>query len=98
MPTVNDSSFVIRLLRRLGRFAVAMVATVAFFAGGAAAWLLLWLLMSLTGYVVVNWVFLLAFFAACSCAVGTFRLFERFELLPDDPSEPPTTLGLGSGR
>ena len=87
-----------RLLRRLGRFAVAMVATVAFLAGGAAAGLLLWLLMSLTGYVVLNWVFLLAFAAACGCAVATFRLFERFELLPDDPSEPPTTLRLGPDR
>ena len=86
----HGSSSVVRLLRRLGRFAVAMVATVAFFAGGAAALLL----MSLTGYVLPQ----LAFLAACGCAVAAFLLFERFELLPDDPSEPPTTLGLGSDR
>lgn len=83
-------SFVVRLLRRLGRFSVAMVATLAFLAGGAAALLL----MSLTGYVFPQ----LAFVAACGCAVAVFLLFERFELLPDDPSEPPTTLGLGPDR
>ena len=86
----QDSSSIVRLLRRLGRFAIAMVATVAFFAGGAAALLL----MSFTGYVLLQ----LAFVAACGCAVAAFLLFERFELLPDDPSEPPTTLGLGPDR
>lgn len=86
----DNSPPVVRLLRRLGRFAVAMVATVAFLAGGAAALLM----MSLTGYVAPQ----LAFFVACGCAVGAFLLFERFGLLPDDPSEPPTPLDLGPGR
>ena len=87
---VPASSSVVRLLRRVGRFAIAMVATAAFLAGGGTVLLL----TSLIGRAMLP----LAFLVACGCAVGTFLLFERGGLLPDDPSEPPTTLGLGRDR
>ena len=70
-----------------------MVATVAFLAGGAATLLILTLLTK--GF--VAWV-LVPFAAACASACGVFYAFDRFGLLPDDPSKQPTGLGLGRNR
>ena len=85
-----NTSFIGRFFARLGRFAVAMLATAAFFAGGIA----FMLLTSLMGHLYP----IAAFFVGSACAFGVFLLFDRFELLPDDPSDPPTGLGLGPGR
>lgn len=84
------ATFVGRLFARLGRFAISALATVAFFVSGIG----LMLLTSLTGRVYP----MVAFVVASACAVAVFLLFDRFDLLPDDPSDPPTGLGLGSCR
>jgi ABC-type nitrate/sulfonate/bicarbonate transport system permease component len=89
--TVADlMSPIVRTLRRAGRFAIALLAAVAFLAGGTAALFL----MALTGHVFPQ----VALVAAGASAVGVFLLFDRFNLLPDDQSDSPTGLGLGSGR
>ncbi len=94
----------IRLLHRLGRFAIAMVATVAFLAGGGIVLLVISFVARVFPEFAELWLHLaphvvpVAFFVACGCSVGVFLLFDRYGLLPDDDSEPPTTLGLGSDR
>jgi hypothetical protein len=67
-----------------------MLATVAFLLGGLG----FMLLTSLVGRVYP----IAAFFVGSACAVAVFYLFDRLDLLPDDPSDPPTGLGLGRDR
>jgi len=92
----------IRLLRRVGRFAIAMAATMAFLAGGGIALLVISFVARVFPEFAELWLHVVphvvpvAFFVACGCSVGVFLLFDRYGLLPDDDSEPPTTLGLGS--
>ena len=91
---------VIRLLRRLGRFAISMVATVAFLAGGGIVLLVMSRVTDAYPESLDVWLHVFphaAFVVACGCSVGVFLLFDRYGLLPDD-SEPPTTLGLGPVR
>ena len=91
----------IRLLRRLGRFAIAMVATVAFLAGGGIVLLVMSFAIDAFPEFLKHWLHVfphVAFFAACGCSVGVFLLFDQYGLLPDDDSDPPTALGLGSVR
>ena len=88
-------------MRRLGRFAIAMIATVAFLAGGGIALLLMSFAAQAFPAFVRFWLHVfpqVAFFVACGCSVGVFLLFDRYGLLPEDDSEPPTTLRLGPVR
>jgi hypothetical protein len=87
----QSSTFIGRQFSRLGRFAIAMLATVAFLVGSVA---FTWLTWSFMGRMYLS----IAFFVGSACAVAVFLLFDRFNLLPDDPTDSPTGLDLGPGR
>ena len=67
-------------MRRFGRFAIAIVSLIAFFAGGAIVYLATALTMGV-------WFPKLTLLAAFGAAIGVYSLFDRLNLIPEDPDK-----------
>lgn len=76
--SLNNASFLGRLLRRTGRFGIALISLLAFFIAGGAAYLI-------TSTLLGVWFPKLCLIAAFAAAIGVYRIFDRLDLIPDDP-------------
>jgi len=76
LATVNldNASFLVRMMRRFGRFAVAMIAMAAFFAAGGAVY-----------YFVGSPK--LTMYAAFGAGIGVYTIFDKLNLIPEDPDK-----------
>ena len=79
MP-LDNASFLGRTLRRFGRFAIAMISLIAFFAGGGIVYLI-------TALTLGVWFPKLTLLAAFGAAIGVYAVFDRLDLIPEDPDK-----------
>jgi hypothetical protein len=77
---LDNASFAGRMLRRFGRFAIAMISMTAFLAVGGSVYYFVGS-PKLTAY------------AAFGAAIGVYTIFDKLDLIPEDPDKI-ITLGL----
>ena len=77
---LDNASFVGRMLRRFGRFGIAILSLIAFFAGGGILYLFTALMMGV-------WFPKLCLLAAFGSAIGVYTIFDKLDLIPDDPDK-----------
>jgi len=77
---LDNASFLGRMLRRSGRFAIAIFALIAFFIGGGIVYLA-------TALTIGVWFPKLCLLAAFGSAIGVYTLCDRLDLIPDDPDK-----------
>lgn len=77
---LDNTTFLGRTLRRFGRFGVAMLSLIAFFAGGASAYLATSLTMGV-------WFPKLVLIAAFGAAIGVYTIIDKLGLMPEDPDK-----------
>ena len=68
------------MLRRTGRFAIGAVALTAFLLVGGIVYLIPAITMGV-------WFPKLTFFAAIGAAMGVYAIFDKLNLIPDDPDK-----------
>ena len=83
---LDNTTFLGRTLRRFGRFGVAMLSLIAFFAGGTTAYLATSLTMGV-------WFPKFVLLAAFGAAIGVYKLVDALGAMPEDPDKI-ITLGL----
>jgi len=71
---LDNASFWVRMMRRFGRFAIAMIAMAAFAAAGGAVY-----------YFVGSPK--LTMYAAFGAGIGVYTLFDKLNLIPEDPDK-----------
>jgi len=71
---LDNASFWVRMMRRFGRFAIAMIAVAAFFAAGGAVF-----------YFVGSPK--LTMYAAFGAGIGVYTLFDKLNPIPEDPDK-----------
>ena len=77
---LDNASFVGRMLRRFGRFGIAILSLIAFFAGGGIVYLI-------TALTLGVWFPKLTLFAAFGSAIGVYTIFDKLDLIPEDPDK-----------
>ena len=77
---LDNTSFLGRTLRRFGRFAIAMISLAAFFLGGGIVYLITALSMGV-------WFPKLTLLAAFGSAIGVYGIFDKLDLIPEDPDK-----------
>ncbi|HEY8131699.1 MAG TPA: hypothetical protein VII12_07380 [Thermoanaerobaculia bacterium] len=77
---LDNASFLGRMLRRSGRFAIALLAMIAFFLGGGFVYLATAITMGV-------WFPKLCLLVALASAIGVHQLCDRLDLIPDDPDK-----------
>jgi hypothetical protein len=80
---LDNGSFLGRNLRRTGKFGIAVLSLSV----GAVAFGAAYLATAIAADV---WFPKLCLFAGLGSAAGVYALFERFDLIPDDPDKPMT--------
>src|SRR5438552_1755096 len=73
---LDNASFVGRMLRRFGRFGIAILSLVAFFVGGGIVYLFTALTMGV-------WFPKLCLLAAFGSAIGVYTIFDKLDLIPE---------------
>ena len=68
------------MLRRSGRFGIAMLSLAAFFIAGGTVYAISALALGL-------WSPKLTLAAAFGAAIGVYRIFDRLDLIPEDPDK-----------
>jgi len=71
---LDNASFLVRMMRRSGRFAIAMIAVAAFIAAGGAVY-----------YFVGSPK--LTVYAAFGAGIGVYWIFDKLNLIPEDPDK-----------
>jgi hypothetical protein len=77
---LDNTSFLGRMLRRSGRFGITMLSLAAFFVGGGIVYLITALTMGV-------WFPKVTVLAAFGAAIGVYRIFDRLDLIPEDPDK-----------
>ena len=77
---LDNTTFLGRTLRRFGRFGIAMLSLIAFFAGGGIVYLITALTMGV-------WFPKLTLLAAFGSAIGVYTIFDKLDLIPEDPDK-----------
>ena len=77
---LDNASFLGRTLRRFGRFGIAVLSLAAFGIGGGIAYLV-------TALTLGVWFPKLCLLAAFGCAIGVYTIFDRLDLIPEDPDK-----------
>ncbi|HUJ14210.1 MAG TPA: hypothetical protein VL284_10525 [Thermoanaerobaculia bacterium] len=76
----DNASFLGRTLRRFGRFAIAIVSLVAFFTAGGIVY-------TITAVTMGVWFPKLTLLAAFGAAIGIYAIFDKLDLIPEDPDK-----------
>lgn len=77
---LDNATFLGRMLRRFGRFGIAMLSVIAFAIGGGAVYLITALTMGV-------WFPKLTLLAAFGSAFGVYTIFDKLDLIPEDPDK-----------
>ena len=77
---LDNTTFLGRTLRRFGRFGIAMISLAAFFTAGVIVYLITALTMGV-------WFPKLTLLAAFGAAIGVYRIFDKLDLIPEDPDK-----------
>lgn len=74
---LDNTTFLGRMLRRTGKFGIALLMMVAFLIAALLSY-------AIPAYLAGRWYPKLTVFSAFGAAYGIYALFDRFELIPDD--------------
>jgi hypothetical protein len=77
---LDNTTFLGRMLRRGGRFGIAILSLIAFALGGGIVYLITALTMGV-------WFPKLTLLAAFGSAIGVYTIFDKFGLIPEDPDK-----------
>ena len=77
---LDNTTFLGRTLRRFGRFGIAMISLAAFFAAGVTVYLITAMTMGV-------WFPKITLLAAFGAAIGVYRIFDKLDLIPEDPDK-----------
>jgi len=77
---LDNASFLGRVLRRSGRFGIAMLSLIAFFAAFGIVY-------TVTAVTMGIWFPKLCLLAAFGAAIGVYTIFDKLDLIPEDPDK-----------
>ena len=77
---LDNTTFLGRTLRHFGRFGIAMISLAAFFIAGVIVYLITALTMGV-------WFPKLTLLAAFGAAIGVYKIFDKLDLIPEDPDK-----------
>ena len=78
--TLDNTTLLGRMLRRFGRFVIAVLSLMAFAVAGGITYLITAMTMGV-------WFPKLTLIAAFGAAIGVYRAFDSLNLIPEDPDK-----------